>query len=95
MSVKASRPEWAEGSLWINTIKLAKQLGIHPQTVRAIKKLENSPWQEGIHFRLTGVTGRGPIQWHRDAAEAAFTSFRRTPAEKVETFSRVPNPIVR
>ena len=82
-------------SLWIGTKDFADWLKIHPQTVRAIKKMELGPWKQGLHYRHTGLTGRGPIQWNRDLAEQAFTEFKRTPAEKVETFSRVPNPVVR
>ena len=81
-------------SNWIGTIPFSEHLGIHPQTVRAIKKMENGPWRKGIHYRTTGVTGKGPIQWNRDAAEQA-SRFQQTPAVKVETFSRVPNPTVR
>ena len=82
-------------SNWIGTIEFSEWLGVHPQTVRAIKKMENGPWRKGVHFRTTGVTGRGPIQWNRDAAEQAWIEFQQTPAVKVETFSRVPNPTVR
>ena len=89
MNIEESR------SLWIGTKDFANWLKIHPQTVRAIKKMELGPWKQGLHYRHTGLTGRGPIQWNRDLAEQAFTEFKRTPAEKVETFSRVPNPVVR
>ena len=57
--------------------------------------MELGPWRKGVHYRTTGVTGKGPIQWNRDAAEQAFTEFQQTPAVKIETFSRVPNPTVR
>ena len=82
-------------SNWIGTIEFSEWLGIHPQTVRAIKKMELGPWRKGIHYRTTGVTGKGPIQWNRDLAEQAWTEFQQTPAVKVEPFSRVPNPTVR
>ena len=82
-------------SNWVGTIEFSEWLGIHPQTVRAIKKMENGPWRKCVHFRTTGITGRGPIQWNRDAAEQAFTEFQRTPAEAIEGFKRVPNPTVR
>ena len=82
-------------SNWIGTILFSEHLGIHPQTVRAIKKMENGPWRKGIHYRTTGVTGRGPIQWNREVAEAAFTAFQEQPCEQLESFSRVPNPTVR
>ena len=79
-------------SPWIGTIAFSKWLKIHPQTVRSIRKDENSPWQQGIHYRATGLTGRGPMQWNRDLAEKAFTQRRRTPVEQVETFSRGTHP---
>ena len=82
-------------SEWIGTIPFSEWLGIHPQTVRSIKNMENGPWRKGIHYRTQGITGRGPIQWNRDAAEQAFTEFQRTPAEAIEGFKRVPNPTVR
>lgn len=63
-------------SNWVGTIEFSDWLGIHPQTVRAIKKMENGPWRKGVHFRTTGVTGRGPIQWNRDAAEQAWIEFQ-------------------
>ena len=80
---------------WIGTIPFSEQLGIHPQTVRALKKMEDGPWLKGVHYRTTGVTGRGPIQWNRDVAEAAFTAWHGKPSEELESFSRVPNPTVR
>ena len=82
-------------SNWIGTIEFSEWLGIHPQTVRAIKKMENGPWRKGVHFRTTGRTGRGPIQWNLHVAEAAFTAFQGQPSEELESFSRVPNPTVR
>ena len=60
-----------------------------------MRKLKNSPWHQGIHYRQTGVTGRGPMQWTRELAEKAFTEFHRTPAMKVETFSRAAHPTLR
>ena len=80
-------------SPWIGTIPFSKWLGIHPQTVRLLRKLENSPWHQGIHYRHTGVTDRGPLQWNRELAEQAFTEFNRNPTKDVETFSRSPHPI--
>ena len=88
MTVKAS-------DLWIGTIPFSEHLGIHPQTVRSVRKMENGPWRRGEHYRTTGPTGRGPIQWNRDLAEAAFSAFQGQPSEQPESFSRVPNPTVR
>ena len=85
----------AHRSPWIGTIPFSEWLGIHPQTVRKVRKLKNSPWHQGVHYRQTGVTGRGPMQWNRELAERAFTEFHRTPAVKVETFSRAAHPTLR
>ena len=80
---------------WIGTIPFSEHLGIHPQTTRAVRKLENGPWRRGVHYRTTGTSGKGPLQWNRDVAEAAFTAFQGQSAAAVESFSRVPNPTVR
>jgi hypothetical protein len=88
MTVKAS-------DLWIGTIPFSEHLGIHPQTVRSVRKMENGPWRRGEHYRTTGPTGRGPLQWRRDLAEEAFNAFQGQPSEQLESFSRVPNPTVR
>ena len=82
-------------STWIDTTAFAEHLGVHAQTVRKIRKLPESPWVQGIHYRRTGLTNRGPIQWAKELAEDAFTSFRREPTGAVESFSRVPDPVVR
>ena len=89
MDLEESQPQW------VGTIEFSDWLRIHPQTVRAIKKMVNGPWRKGIHYRTQGTSGRGPLQWNRDLAEQAWNAFQRTPAEEVETFSRVPNPTVR
>lgn len=79
-------------SPWIGTIPFSKWMKMHPQTVRAHRKKEDSPWRQGIHYRPTGVTGRGPMQWHRDLAEKAYNEHVQIKAEQVETFSRATHP---
>ena len=72
---------------WVDHKTLAGHLGIHPQTAHKIRR---AAFKEGVHFRRTGLTTRGPLQYDLVKAEEAFTRFRRMPAAEVETFSREP-----
>jgi len=77
---------------WVDHKTLAEHLGIHPQTAHKIRR---AAFKEGVHFRRTGLTTRGPLQYDLVKAEEAFTRFRRMPAAEVETFSREPVPTSR
>jgi hypothetical protein len=70
---------------WVDHKTLAEHLGIHPQTAHKIRR---AAFKEGVHYRRTGLTTRGPLQYDLVKAEEAFTRFRRMPAVEVETFSR-------
>lgn len=70
---------------WVDHKTLAEHLGIHPQTAHKIRR---AAFKEGVHYRRTGLTTRGPLQYDLVKAEEAFTRFRRMPATEVETFSR-------
>jgi len=77
---------------WVDHKTLAEHLGIHPQTAHKIRR---AAFKEGVHFRRTGLTSRGPLQYDLTKAEEAFTNFRRVPSSEVETFGRVPHPTSR
>jgi len=77
---------------WVDHKTLSEHLGIHPQTAHKIRR---AAFKEGVHFRRTGLTTRGPLQYDLVKAEVAFTRFRRLPAAEVETFSREPVPTSR
>ena len=77
---------------WVSTDQFAQQLGIHPQTVRVIRRSPTNPWVEGVHYRRKGLTSSGTLQWNSALAEEAFIGMRRSPAGGVESFQRVPNP---
>lgn len=77
---------------WVDHKTLAKHLGIHPQTAHKIRR---AAFKEGVHFRRTGLTTRGPLQYDLIKAEEAFTSFCRVTSSEVETFGRVPHPTSR
>ena len=78
-------------SPWVSTAVFAAHLGIHPDTLRNLRKAPTSPWVRGVHYRQTGISGRY-FQWHREEAERAFTAMRTTPVGRLETFQREPNP---
>lgn len=78
---------------WVSHQEFAEHLGIHTQTLHRLRR--NLAFKEGVHYRRTGLTTAGPLQYNLEKAEAAFTAFRRQPAAEVECFSRVPNPVSR
>ena len=82
MTLASSKPRQ-----WVDHKTLAEHLGIHPQTAHKIRR---AAFKEGVHFRRTGLTTRGPLQYDLAKAEEAFTRFRRMPAAEVEAFSREP-----
>jgi len=66
---------------------MAAHLGIHPKTLLELRRLKRSPFKEGRDFRWAGLTSTGRLQWNQDAAELAFTIFKRLPSSSVETFA--------
>jgi hypothetical protein len=72
---------------WVGTTAMAERLGVHAQTLLKLRRSAMSPFRQGRDFRFAGL-GTGKLQWHIDAAEAAFTNMRQVPASEVEAFSR-------
>lgn len=72
---------------WIPTPEMADRLGIHPKTLLRLRRQSFAPFREGMHYRRGGMTTAAPLQWHPEATESAFTSFRRIDPAAVETFS--------
>ena len=66
---------------------MAQALGIHPQTLRKLRRHQISPFQEGRDYRWVGLSTNSTLQWHVRSANQVFTNFRRMPAEEIETFS--------
>ena len=73
--------------IWISTPEMASRLGVHPKTLLKLRRCEFSPFREGVHFRRGGLSTLAPLQWETEAAERAFTSFRRIDPAQVETFA--------
>ncbi|WP_413744434.1 hypothetical protein [Synechococcus sp. MIT S9451] len=69
---------------------MAKILGIHPQTLRKLRRSQIGPFKEGRDYRWIGLSTISTLQWYVTSASQAFTDFRRMPAEAVETYSRAP-----
>jgi len=71
---------------WVSSAVMADHLGIHRQTLLKLRRDGRSPFVEGSHYRWSGMTTAGSLQWNIATTEAAFTGFRRMPASSVETF---------
>ena len=74
---------------WLSTEAMAELLGIHPQTLLKIRRSSPSIFKSGRDFRNTGLSTRGPLQWHPLQADKTFTNAKRVPPEQVETFAEV------
>lgn len=72
-------------SYWVQTSVMAEHLGIHPQTLLKLRRSPQSPFRQGRDFRFAGLS-TGKLQWHIEAAEAAFTAKRCIPCDQVETY---------
>lgn len=74
---------------WADTTQTAEFIGIHPETLKRLRRLPNSPFQEGRDYRWLGL-GKKKIQWDLTATDKSLWAYKREPAEEVETFSREP-----
>jgi len=74
---------------WVSTQECADALGIHPQTLRKLRRHQITPFKEGRDYRWIGLSTSSTLQWHVDSASKAFTDFRRMPAAQIETYSAV------
>ena len=75
---------------WVSTQECADALGIHPQTLRKLRRHRIPLFKEGRDYRWVGLSTSSTLQWHVHSAIQAFTDFRRMPAEAVETYGRAP-----
>ena len=76
------------GTQWVSTQECADALGIHPQTLRKLRRHRIPLFKEGRDYRWVGLSTSSTLQWDVLSAIQAFTDFRRMPAEAVETYSR-------
>ena len=73
---------------WVPSAAMAQVLGIHPQTLRKLRRHQITPFKEGRDYRWVGLSTSSTLQWHVHSASQAFTDFRRMPAKEIETFRR-------
>ncbi len=73
---------------WLTTQAMAERLGIHKQTLLEIRR-KSATFKRTRDWRNTGLSTRGPLQWHAVNAEKSFTNARRVPPSEVETFEEV------
>ena len=71
---------------WVPSAAMAKALGIHPQTLRKLRRHQITPFKEGRDYRWVGLSTSSTLQWHVHSASQSFTDFRRMPAEALETY---------
>ena len=72
---------------WVPSSAMAEVLGIHPQTLRKLRRHQITPFTEGRDYRWVGLSTSSTLQWHVHSASRAFTDFRRVPAEALETYA--------
>ena len=66
---------------------MSEHLGIHKQTLLKLRRADRYPFKETRDFRWAGMTTAGRLQWNRDAAELAFTRFKRISPVTCESFA--------
>ena len=66
---------------------MARVLGIHPQTLRKLRRHQITPFKEGRDYRWVGLSTSSHLQWHVHTACQSFTDFRRMPADEIEQFA--------
>ena len=72
---------------WVSSAVMAQVLGIHPQTLRKLRRHQITPFKESRDYRWVGLSTSSTLQWHVHSASQSFTDFRRMPASQVETFA--------
>ena len=73
---------------WVPSVSMAKFLGIHPQTLRKLRRHQITPFKEGRDYRWVGLSTSSTLQWHIHSASHALTDFRRMTVEQIKTYRR-------
>ena len=72
---------------WVPSAAMAKVLGIHPQTLRKLRRHQITPFKEGRDYLWVGLSTSSTLQWHVHSASQSFSDFRWMPAEALETYA--------
>ena len=73
---------------WVSSADMARVLGIHPQTLRKLRRSKTSLFKQGRDYRWVGLSTNSHLQWHVQSASSSYTAFQRSPADRVETYGR-------
>ena len=71
---------------WVPSADMARALGIHPQTLRKLRRSQSNLFKEGRDYRWIGLSTSSHLQWHVLSASRSYTDFKRLPAKAVETY---------
>lgn len=69
----------------LSSADMAKALHISEKLLQRIRKMPDSPFKDGVHYRYQGVTIGAPIRWFPAATDEAFSSFTRVSPDAIET----------
>ena len=72
---------------WVSSAAMARVLGIHPQTLRKLRRHQITLFKEGRDYLWVGLSTSSHLQWHVHSASQSFTDFRRMPTDHVETYA--------
>ncbi len=69
----------------LNTLEMAKALGISEKLLLKLRKQRLSPFELGTHYRFQGITTAAPVRWFPGPTDEAFSSFKRVDPCAIET----------
>ena len=69
----------------LDTAAMAKALDISDKLLRRLRRMPDSPFQLGIHYRFQGITTSAPVRWFPAATDEAFSTFKRVDVNQIET----------
>ena len=64
---------------------MAQALGISQKLLLKLRKVENSPFKAGEHYRFQGTTTAAAVRWFPEPTDVAFSEFTRIDPSAIET----------
>ena len=75
---------------WVPSVAMARVLGIHPQTLRKLRRHQITPFKEGRDYRWVGLSTSSHRRQGRTAGyEQGQSDFLRQPASAGRSFQRL------
>ena len=62
---------------WLLTGPMADELNISVRTIHHWRSSNQSPWQEGRHYKRRTPAGKSPWIWHRELTLKAWEEARK------------------